>query len=354
MASVESMALCSVDGCEFYASRDGRCSLCSRRARGEIRDAVPDSPHYSLLAGQERFDPVAEYPGAVYYFSRFVVIVNHRIVVLVPSWNGVQRYTTQGVRHYFHKTHLLCIGERVICADVAGYLTSLNVETGTVIRSPQPVQGGEDRGESSKLIVALSIDVPARFIRADFYCRGRRAAVMVDPATLDVVDEATAGTLPILPTEDPLGEVQFKGWTPRPVHAGLEDLPLLAQHNSDGREAQWSQYVCKTEGNLGTIVVSFDKTSKTLQVHFAPFIRVFLMEVHLDEVRFRNVAGDEVHVADIREEIPHTLWMDLARAANHLLAGVRIVLPDRRVVAHGDLEMSETVATLVAAQGMVQ
>jgi len=300
------MAHCKTEGCPFYAQSLGYCSVCFRRAHDQIQDSDPAlPPGWVVIAeeGDDRDDDVE-----CFAFPRCVVVLKKDMFVHLPGSSTT--YSCQG--DHYHASPVVCMGGRVICKNYDGCLSSVELDSGHVQRSPDLFQGGwpED--------VEFQVDPSSRFLVI--------GTKLVDPLTLEITDKTT--DLPILSCELPLPD--------RAADTDLASLPGLAAHTSCGATRLWRRQVF--HASVGDIVASVDDKTKLYKIHWNQSFLALCLHADLLEsgdvhVSVTTVAGHTV--LDLQgkptDELPQDFWNEVAQRSTPG-AVLRLILPDKKVV----------------------
>lgn len=231
---------------------------------------------------------------------------------------------------HFHRPPVTCVGDQVICGNNDGKLSSINLVTGRVHRSPKIFHGGWPSS------ARWQMDPSGRFIRVD------TIAQVVNPVTLELLDEADAIELPVRPCEYAL---------PNDFDSVETSVPQLASHTKHGSTRSWRRQCFQTD--FGIVVTSFDSRTNDYKIHCAQATYVLTLlacpidggaSVHLT---FTNLAGEIVfeQSAGPEEELTLGFWGRLVQQAG--TPNLRLVLPGSRVISKGDLMQGLTFASLV-------
>jgi len=256
-------------------------------------------------------------------FDSCCVVLNSGMEVHVPSQSRITLHTCQG--GHYHVPPVFCMGQRVICGNIDGGLTSFNLMSGAKLRSPLP---GLSEG-------VLEADDSGRFIFMDLAGRGR---TYVDPETLQVVNETVAMDLPSCEAE-----------TAR-VSTDADVMYSLAKHTRFGRLRQWSVF---ESAKFGMVAVDIDCKAEEYEIRYGGIsvsltVHATAVAAEQMQLHFVNLAGEGVHALclDSNQELPATLWDDLARRTNAAKQMLVLILSGR-IIRETELTPGTTLGDLL-------
>lgn len=321
------MARCAEAGCAFYASRHGYCSVCYRRHFGQdpsIQDSDPDLPPGWIVLSTGR---CGSDQGDFFGFPQCVVVLKYQMDVHMLRGDAVV-YTCVG--EHFHRPPVVCVGDQVICGNNDGRLSSINLATGSVQRSQQFFPHGWPPEHTWRM------DSSARFIRIDTIHR------VVNPMTLELMEEADAMELPVCKIEDALPNDLVPG--------DAAEIPGLAPHTNHGSSRSWSRQLFHTD--FGLVVTSLDNRTKDYKIHCRQASVVLTLHTSvIDEglsVICTNLAGETIFAQVVcrEDEFTMDLWTQIARQAGAPGALLQLVLSDGRIISRDSLMQGLTFASL--------